>query len=130
MGKGPRIDCSKDVCRTQQSQKDEADINVIVDRAKRGAQIPAIDRVPCYGDFTEIPTDLREALNQLNFAKSLFMSLDPKIRFRFQNDPVQMLDFLSDPANRDEAVQLGLVNPPPKAEEVVKTEASVTKPTA
>lgn len=112
MGKGPKVDCSKDVVLTQQSSKDDADINVIVARAKRGAELPVNERVPHYGDFSEIPTDLRDALNQLNFAKSLFMTLDPQIRFRFNNDPVEMLDFLADPGNKDEAIELGLVEPP------------------
>lgn len=112
MGKGPRVDCSKETPITQQSEKDDADINVIVERAKRGAIPPVIDRVARYGDFSEVPTDLREALNQFNFAKNLFMSLDPKIRFRFQNDPVQMLDFLADSRNRQEAIELGLVDKP------------------
>lgn len=112
MGKGPRVDCSKDVVITQQSEKADADINVIVERAKRGAQIPVYERVPRYGDFSEVPQDLRVALNELEFAKNLFMSLDPIIRFRFQNDPVQMCEFLSDVKNRDEAIQLGLVEKP------------------
>lgn len=127
MGKGPKVDCSKDKVVTQQSTKDEADINWLVDRAKRGADLPVIDRPPRYGDFSEVPTDLREALNQFNFAKNLFMSMDPKIRFRFQNDPVQMLDFLADPRNRKEAVELGLVNPP-KADVVSETPTPETKP--
>lgn len=125
MGKGPRVDCSKEIPKTQQSSKDEADVNVIVERAKRGAVVPLDERPPRYMDLTQVPTDLREALNQFNFAKSLFMSLDPKVRFRFQNDPVQMLDFLADSKNRKEAEELGLIEP--KAEVAVKPEEVVTK---
>lgn len=127
MGKGPRIDCSKDVRITQQSSKDDADINVIVSRIKRGADVPGGDVVPRYGDITQVPTDLREALNQFAFAQNLFMSLDPKIRFRFQNDPVQMLDFLADPMNKPEAIELGLVDSP-KAVVEPKGEVSQAPP--
>lgn len=113
MGKGPRIDCSKDVKITQQNEKDDADINVIVERAKRGA-VPPIGRdvAPMYGDFTVIPQDLREVLVQVKFAENLFMSLDAFVRRRFNNDPVEMLDFLNDPKNRNEAIKLGLVKAP------------------
>lgn len=123
MGKGPKVDCSKERPMTQQSEKDDADINVIVERAKRGAVLPMVERPPRYGDFTQIPTDLRDALNQFAFAKNLFMSLDPKIRFRFQNDPVQMLDFLADDNNRKEAIDLGLVDKPVVVPPVVENKA-------
>lgn len=113
MGKLDKIDCSKDVKLTQQSAKDECDINLIVERAKRGAEISHVnERVPQYGDFTQIPTDLRECLMQVKKAETAFMSLDAHVRARFQNDPVLLLDFLNDPKNRVEAVELGLVEAP------------------
>lgn len=113
MGKGPKVDCSKDEVRTQQSQKDDADINVIVDRARRGAALPeGRQQPPIYADFTEVPTDLREALVLARRAEELFMAMDPYVRRRFDNDPMAMLDFLNDPRNREEAVKLGLVKAP------------------
>lgn len=113
MGKGPRVDTSKDDPITQQSGREDADINVIVERAKRGA-VPPVGRnlAPMYGDFTEVPTDLRDCLNMVKLANDLFMSLDPVVRRRFDNDPAKMLDFLNDPSNREEAVKLGLVKGP------------------
>jgi len=113
MGKFP-IDCSKDVPLTQQSAKEECDINFIVERAKRGADLSQLVRnaVPKYGDFTSIPTDLRDCLNIVSRANALFMSMDAQVRRRFDNDPAKMLDFLNDPANRKEAVDLGLVDAP------------------
>lgn len=116
MGKGPRVDCSKDKPLTQQSAKDECDVNVIIDRIKRGADIPnASPNPPRYGDFTAIPTDLRECLNIVRQADELFMSMDAKVRRRFDNDPAKMLDFLNDDKNRQEAIDLGLVEAPPIA---------------
>lgn len=113
MGKGPRVDTSKDGPITQQSGKEDADINVIVERAKRGALPPVgRDLAPMYGDFTDIPKDLRDCLNMAKLAEDLFMSLDARIRLRFNNDSLEMLDFLNDPANRDEAYKLGLVVKP------------------
>lgn len=126
MGKADKIDCSKDVKLTQQSAKDECDINLIIERAKRGADIAHVtDRTPQYGDFTEIPTDLRECLIAVKKADEAFMSLDAQVRRRFDNDPVLLLDFLHDPKNREEAISLGLVAPPP-----VKAVESVVEPPA
>lgn len=120
MGKLDKIDCSKDKPLTQQSAKDECDINIIVERAKRGADIAHVnDRTPRYGDFRELPTDLREALYQVRKADEAFMSLDAVVRRRFENDPVLLIDFLNDPKNRDEAISLGLVAAPVKAAEPV-----------
>lgn len=130
MGKGPRVDCSKDKPLTQQSGKDECDINLIIERAKRGAVIEPRGDVPMYGDFTQIPTDLRDCLNTVRQADELFMSLDANVRRLFDNDPALMLDFLNDPKNREEAVKLGLVTAPvvvvdvePDIEPVVEPEA-------
>lgn len=119
MGKGPRVDCSKDKPLTQQSAKDECDINKIIERLKKGADIPnASPNPPRYGDFTSIPTDLRECLNVVRQADELFMSMDAHVRRRFDNDPAKMLDFLNDEKNREEAVALGLVEAPPAKAEV------------
>lgn len=113
MGKGPKVDCSKDKPLTQQSAKDECDINVIIERIKRGADVPSTQtEPPRYADFTQVPTDLRECLEVVRRADDLFMSLDAKVRRRFDNDPALMLDFLNDSKNRAEAVELGLVEAP------------------
>lgn len=128
MGKLDKIDCSKDEVLTQQSGKDECDINVIVERAKRGAQLPISDRTPMYGDFTQLPTDLRDCLNVVRKADEAFMSLDAHVRRRFDNDPAKLMDFLNDPANRAEAVELGLVVAPPPPSPSPSVEEPVDSP--
>lgn len=127
MGNGPRIDCSSDKPLTQQSAKDECDINIIIERAKRGAVIEPRPEVPRYGDFTDIPTDLRECLIVVRRADELFMSLDAQVRRRFDNDPAKMLDFLNDSKNREEAISLGLVTAPvaPVKDEQLETLKSI-----
>lgn len=131
MGKGPRIDCSKDEPMTQQSGRDDADINVIVERAKRGAiPPPGRGNVPMYGDFTEVPTDLRDVLIMVKRADDLFMSLDPYVRRRFGNDPALMLDFLNDSSNRDEAVKLGLVKAPEPKPDVASVAPTIKTPSS
>lgn len=113
MGKGPRVDCSGDTPITQQSEAAECDINLIVERAKRGADLSHLMRSPGqYMDLVGMP-DLREAMNLVTHAQTLFMALDARIRDRFANDPARMIDFLKNPDNRDEAIALGLVVAPP-----------------
>jgi hypothetical protein len=47
----------------------------------------------------------------------LFEDLPAEVRFRFDNKPAELLKFMSDPANADEAIDLGLFEPskPPKS---------------
>lgn len=97
---------------TVQSAKDECDINCIVARALSGADVSRVDeRVALYGDFSNVPS-YQAALDLVRRAEGMFMDMPAKVRERFANDPSRMVDFLQDPANRDEAVKLGLVKAP------------------
>lgn len=126
--KATRIYNTEPEVAAQQSGKEECDINTIVERAKRGADISSVvsQRAAMYGDFTGLP-DYRQALLMVNQARDLFMSLDAKVRERFANDPARLLDFVGDPKNRDEAITLGLVKAPevPKVDEHLETLKSI-----
>lgn len=117
MGK-QRIKCD-DVPRVQQSAAQECDINVIMEKARRGADLSQLQRHAVYADLIGFP-DFRESLLIVRRAEAAFESLDARVRQRFSNSPVMFMEFLNDPANREEAVKLGLLNPPkevPKAPE-------------
>lgn len=128
MGK-QSIDCSGPSL-TQQSSKDECDINLIMERAKRGADLSQLQsgRTPMYGDFTNLPS-YKDSLLMVNKARDMFMSLDAFVRERFGNDPGRLLDFLADSKNREEAIKLGLVKAPevPKVDEHLETLKSIDK---
>lgn len=96
---------------TQQNAKDECDINIIVAKAKQGADLSQQMRTPMFGDFTNLPS-YRESLLLVNKARDAFMALDAEVRKRFGNDPAQLLDFVADSKNRDEAIKLGLIEAP------------------
>lgn len=120
----PVVDCSGDEPLTQQSDAAECDINTIVARAKAGADISRLVRAEGqYGDWSNLP-DFRTMLNMVNKARDQFMALDAQVRKRFNNDPAQLLDFLGDEKNRDEAVKLGLVKAPdgPKTPDPIVSE--------
>lgn len=91
----------------QQSARDEADINVIVDRFMKTGLMPEVSTMPQFGDFTGI-SNYHESLNNVIAAQEAFDSLPAKIRSRFDNDPAQFMDFFGDEKNIDEAVELGI----------------------
>jgi phage internal scaffolding protein len=48
--------------------------------------------------------------NNLIEAQNAFKTLPASIRAEFNNDPAQVIDFLNDPANRDKAIEIGLID--------------------
>jgi len=104
----------EDATRTQQHFKDETDINNILRQFNITGLLPQKTISPRYGDFTGI-SDYHGALNQVIAAENEFMTLPAYLRARFDNNPQELIEFLNNPENKDEAIKLGLVN---------KTEAS------
>jgi len=98
----------EDATRTQQHFKDETDINNILRQFNITGQLPTKPMSPRYGDFTGIG-DYHAALNQVIAAEGEFMTLPAQLRARFDNDPQELIEFLNNPENKDEAVKLGLV---------------------
>jgi phage internal scaffolding protein len=93
----------------QQHFKDECDINNILRQFNVTGLLPEAPLSPRYGDFTGI-VDYHSALNAVIAAEDEFMALPADLRARFQNDPEQLINFLDDSSNFDEAVKLGLVD--------------------
>lgn len=96
---------------TKQSHAAESDINNIMDRYFKTGIVEHVATVQGkYGDFTSIPT-YQEALDKIRRAQEMFMSLPSDIRAKFQNDPGEFLDFATNPENRDEMIEMGLIEP-------------------
>ena len=111
----------QDASLAQQHMKDECDINVIVERFGVTGELPSVPVSPQYGDFSGV-TDYHSALNQINATMDDFMALPAKLRVRFDHDPVKLLEFLENDQNRDEAIQLGLIDGQPVVEPIVSSE--------
>ena len=94
--------------RTQQSFRDECDINNILRKFNVTGQLPVGSVQPEYGDFSGI-TDYQSALNAVMAAQDSFLQLPAKVRARFDNDPALFVDFASDEANKDEMRAMGLI---------------------
>ncbi len=120
------IDCG--LGRTKQSFKDECDINFIMNRWKRTGEIPpeSVGKMrPSYGDFSN-PNDYMEACNRVIDANEAFASLPSFLRDRFANEPANLIAFLADSANQDEAIKLGLAQKPiPEGEKPEISEADI-----
>lgn len=97
-----------------QSEAEDADINVIVKRFGLTGTMPEGVRLPQYGDFTGI-VDYRDALAALKEADENFMQYPAHLRARFENDPQRFLEFVSNPANKQQMIDLGIEPSSPTA---------------
>jgi len=108
----------KDPSLAQQHMKDECDINLIVERFGVTGQLPVRAIEPSYGDFSGV-SDYHTALNKIRAADEAFMALPAKLRAKFDHDPNALLNFLENEANRNEAIELGLIDGEPVAQPIV-----------
>ena len=109
----------EDASLTQQHFKDECDINNILRQFNVTGLLPENTLSPRYGDFTGIG-DYHTALNRVIAAEDEFMALPAQIRSRFDNDPANLIEFLENSDNKDEAIKLGLVNSTEELPQVVE----------
>lgn len=100
------LEC-KDPSLAQQNGKDDADINVLMERFRVTGNLPVSAVPPQYGDFSAV-SDYRSALEALMNARDYFMTLPGAVRARFSNDPGAFATFASDPANIEAMREMGL----------------------
>lgn len=109
--------------RTDQQFKDDADINVIVERFGVTGERPPTMQWPEEAEFMET-FDFQTSMNVIRKAQEAFGELPAKVRARFDNDPQKYMQFFNDPENAHEAVRLGIATkreePPKPAEEPPK----------
>lgn len=70
---------------------------------------PTGTRLPSFREWS--PQNYHELHNRLLDLQREFAAFPASFRSRFGNDPYQVIRFIDDPANRIEAVRLGLVEP-------------------
>lgn len=96
--------------KTRDSFIEECDINTIVKRFALTGALPENVRMPTYGDFEGV-NDFQTAMNAIVAARESFDQMPAEVRLRFHNDPQEFVEFCSDESNREEALELGLVEP-------------------
>lgn len=96
---------------TDQSFKDECDINFIMKKYQKTGLLDHVNQYQGhYGDFSEAP-DYHTALNKMNEAQEMFLTVPSSIREIFNNDPGEFLEFVLDSDNEQEMRELGLLPP-------------------
>lgn len=105
------LDCSADEMLTEQSHKDEVDINQIIKRhAKQGELIArtAMLNTTDYRFDDVTGNDFMEASLIIAKAQQSFDQMPHKVRDRFDNNPAKFLDFVQNPENGKELYEMGL----------------------
>lgn len=101
-----------DESMTHQSFRDECDISNIMRKYQKTGLVSHMTKaIAQYGDFSDVP-DYQAALNIVIEAEDAFLDLPAEVRLKFGNDPGQFLEFCSNPDNRDEMVEMGMIIPP------------------
>jgi len=96
-----------DEIRTQQSMKDEANIDSIIKRWRDGVPIPQNHRNPTYGDFSNM-TDFHAEMNRVDDAREEFMRLPSEVRRECEQDVGVFLDKVHTEEGLKTLVELGL----------------------
>jgi len=122
------VDCTLEERRTRDAFQEECDINVIVQRWLKTGVDPRDPGQQQFGDFTFVPS-YQEAFDQVIRAGRAFHKLPIDIRKYFNHDADELLRFIDDPANHDQAVEMGLLPPQTPVEEPAAEPAPET-PTA
>jgi len=93
----------------KQEFKDECDINNVMLQYARTGELPYTTQKPSFGDFRSART-YQESMNLIIEAQNSFKELPAMVRAQFKNDPSQLIDFLNNPANKEKAIELGLID--------------------
>ncbi|AXL14720.1 internal scaffolding protein [Microviridae sp.] len=95
---------------TKQSFKHETNINSIMARYQANGEMPVLNNnQPNYGYAPSY--DFREAMEKVLNIETQFAQLPAKIRGQFDHDPATFLEFVENPENVPELVEMGLLSP-------------------
>ena len=123
---------------THTDMRKQCDINNIVEQYVSTGTLPTVrgaaftKRYPMFGDFT-VGNDYQTIQNTLKASESAFLELPARVRERFHNNPSELVSFLQNEENRNEAEELGLIEkrkisqsiePAVKPAETARTEQS------
>ncbi len=99
----------KPIYITEQAHREQCDVNQIIRKYDKNGLIQHVSNFEAsYGDVSGI--EFKKAQDQVINAKKMFNKLPSEIRKRFSNNPQELLSFMDNPNNRDEAIELGIIN--------------------
>lgn len=107
---------------TRQSEMEACDIHNVLKQFSQQGFENLVRENAARGQYADLPDeiDYQASLNTVMAAQASFATLPSQVRERFGNDPARFLEFVANPGNRDEAIRLGLVEPPPPPPEPEK----------
>ena len=111
-------DFSDEKSMTEQSHRNKVNINKIIAKYKKTGLFPQRKDIPTYGDFSNA-TDYHTMLNKIQAANDDFMSLPSDLRSRFENDAGKLIEFMDNPDNVHDCIEMGLI---PRPEDYVPPE--------
>ena len=95
---------------TEQAHKDICDINKIIRKYDKQGVISHVSKFEAkFGDLTG--DDYKTMMDKVTSAQLMFGDLPSKIRDRFDNNPEKLLRFMEKAENRQEAIELGIIDP-------------------
>lgn len=101
---------------TQQQFAKECNINEIMAKYRKTGMITHINKHQGnFGDFSNVG-EYKDALEKVMRAQESFDSIPAELRSKFGNDPAELIEFLSDPKNNEDAYKFGLKIRPQKPE--------------
>lgn len=104
----------------KQSFKNECDINQIMAKYQKTGAIAHCNKHEAQYGFAS-GADYQESINLVMEAQKMFDDLPSSLRKKFGNDPENYLDFVQDPANISEMIELGLLETKKTTERVNTT---------
>lgn len=91
--------------RTKQSQKDETNINLLLERAAREGTMSHLEKYGgVYADYSEY--DFEGHKNQIAEMQSMFEELPAEVKREFQQSPKAFFDFVTDEKNAEDLPRL------------------------
>lgn len=97
--------------KTQQHFKGRANINTIIAKYRETGTVPVNSMNPVFGDVSS-GAEYQDILNRQCRIKEEFESLPAKVKKKFRQNPAKLIDFLKESKNREEAIELGLIEKP------------------
>lgn len=100
-----------DESKAQQHGKEEADINVIVNRFLKTGTMPQIPLPPSYANY-EGEFNFQDAMNIIAAGKQSFMGMDAEVRDAFRNDPARFVETIDrwlaeeDPQQKEQNLEI------------------------
>lgn len=103
--------------RTLQEPKDSCNINLIMQRYQETGMINHLsNKQPIYDDVSAVG-DYQSCLEVVERAQEAFAQLPSDLRKTLDNNPANLIGYISNPDNLDACVKFGLVNAPPEPAE-------------